>query len=92
MAAPSSSGWMSSHHFFFQDKIKLEKVKGQSGSSSGGGHHHQELDQKKVTVQVGDRYKGTGQSSRRRMPAANLDITRWAEQSFFSFLSASLYN
>ena len=34
------------------------------------------LDQKKVTVQVGDRYKGTGQSSRRRHPAANLDITR----------------
>jgi hypothetical protein len=56
-----------------QDKIKLEKVKGQGGGSSG----HQEIDQKKVTVQVGDRYKGTGQSSRRRMPAASLDITRW---------------
>jgi hypothetical protein len=66
-----------------QDKIKLEKVKGHSGGSgSGGGSGHQELDQKKVTVQVGDRYKGTGQSSRRRMPAANLDITRW-EKNFF---------
>lgn len=75
--AASSSEPLSSLTSSFKDKMKMEKSKG----VSGGGQQSlrqpaDQLDQKKVTVQVGDRYKGTGQSSRRRLPAANLDITR----------------
>ena len=60
----------------FKDKMKIEKSRSVAGGANQNVRHAQELDQKKVTVQVGDRYKGTGQSSRRRMPAANPDIGR----------------
>ena len=68
-----------------QDKMKLEKVRGSvSGGAGSSGqvntstrqHSSQEFDQKKVTVQVGEKYKGTGQSSKKRIPSANLDIPR----------------
>ena len=69
----------------YQEKMKLEKVRGSvSGGASSSGqantstrqHSSQEFDQKKVTVQVGEKYKGTGQSSKKRIPSANLDIPR----------------
>ena len=44
------------------------------GGGAGGGDSSQ--DQKKVTVQVGEKYKGTGQSSKKRIPSANLDLPR----------------
>ena len=64
----------------FKDKMKLEKSRNMSGggtSSQSGNKTQSDLDQKKVQVQVGDRFKVPGQNSRRRPPpAANLDISR----------------
>merc|ERR1719186_425779 len=69
----------------FKDKMKLEKVRGSvSGGAGSSGqantstrqHSSQEFDQKKVTVQVGEKYNGDRQSSKKRIPSANLDIPR----------------
>ena len=59
--------------------MKLEKSRNMSGGASNsqsGNKAQTDLDQKKVQVQVGDRFKVPGQNSRRRMPAANLDLSR----------------
>ena len=74
--ASTNAETLSSLTSSFKDKMKMDKVRSVGGSSTHSVKQAQDLDQKKVTVQVGDRYKGTGQSSRRRLQAANLDITR----------------
>lgn len=74
--ASNNSETISSLTSSFKDKMKLEKSRVAGGGNNQNLRQAQEVDQKKVTVQVGDRYKGTGQSSRRRMPAANPDIGR----------------
>jgi leucine-rich repeat protein SHOC2 len=60
--------------------MKIEKSRNMSGggssSSQSGSKPQADLDQKKVQVQVGDRFKVPGQNTRRRLPAANLDINK----------------